>query len=187
VLWCQKSHGFTLCAKPSSPLPTKATHPTRLDESLAGKGKLAHNPTTAEPAIPTLASSGGAGWLWYTASLFLTSLLLDECTQSRSCALPQQIICATWLLPSISPLSCPLDSSYLSGKVNLSVIRSSDSVDSPAPLRVGAWTPSRCCCWATPRSARDRLDPTPPLMPAQFSALLPLWMSHPPWRLGRFL
>jgi hypothetical protein len=38
-----KLHGFTP-AKPCSPLPAKATHPTRLGESLARKGKLVQTP-----------------------------------------------------------------------------------------------------------------------------------------------
>jgi hypothetical protein len=64
--WRELCYGAKNCmglhfAKPSSPFPAKATHPTRLGESLAGKGKLVHNPTITEPADLIRASSGGAG------------------------------------------------------------------------------------------------------------------------------
>ena len=58
-MWCQQLHRFTPGAKPSTPLPTKATHQTRLDESLAGKGKLAHTPPQQSQPSQHLHQVGG--------------------------------------------------------------------------------------------------------------------------------
>ena len=137
----------------SSPLTAKATHQTRLDKSLAGKRKLVHSPTTAEPVTPTLASSRRLDFTDTHRLLLSIPLLLYECLQPCVCVLAATNIMYNLERPSISSFLYPLDSSYLFRKYISTVIRCSTFLNSSTPNMCGALTAAATVVDKTPGNA----------------------------------